>query len=251
MGEPRKVMPWFRFYSEATTDKKLKRVARLADVRFTEVLGVWCIVLSVASESPIRGTLLVSADMPVEDADISELAGQDVSETLQQLRSNGLITVSDGVMSIPNWHKRQYESDLSTPRVQKFRAKTKEETGMKRFSNVSETPPDNRQQITETETETEQQQHALAAISRSVVVVALARAGILSSSHDAILSVNPALTPEDVDAFAEYVKRTNTTRNGNPLTPAWIVSELKAGHRAPEDCYLPPPDPDAQKFVLE
>jgi len=51
--------------------------------------------------------------------------------------------VAEDMRTITNWRKRQFRSDLSTDRVRKYRA-------MKRFGNVSETPPD-----TDTDTDTE------------------------------------------------------------------------------------------------
>ena len=149
-------MPWFRFYSEAMHDTKLRRIARKTGVSFAETFGTWAAILSFASESPQRGKLLLSDGNPVDKDDIEDVTGCNVSETLQQLQSNGMLSVTDGVLTICNWSKRQYESDNSTPRVQKHRAqKAVAGTTEKRYSNVSETPPE-----TETETETEAETEA-------------------------------------------------------------------------------------------
>lgn len=48
-------MQWFRFYTEAISDKKLRRIARDNNECMAYVIGVWTIVLSMASDSPIRG----------------------------------------------------------------------------------------------------------------------------------------------------------------------------------------------------
>ena len=145
-------MPWFRFYSEAVRDTKLRRIARKTDRPFAETVGTWAIILSFASESPQRGQLLLSDGNPVDPDDISDVAGCNADETLQQLQSNGMITVTDGIICVSAWNKRQYESDNSTPRVNKFRDKRRNvaETLHERYSNADVTPPD-----TDTDTDTE------------------------------------------------------------------------------------------------
>jgi len=144
-------MPWFRFYSEAVRDTKLRRIARKTDRPFAETVGTWAIILSFASESPKRGTLLLSDGNPVDPDDISDVAGCNADETLQQLQSNGMITVTDGIICVSAWNKRQYESDNSTPRVNKFRDKRRNvaETLHERYSNADVTPPES-----DTESET-------------------------------------------------------------------------------------------------
>ena len=147
-------MPWFRFYSEAVRDTKLRRIARKTDRPFAETVGTWAIILSFASESPQRGQLLLSDGNPVDPDDISDVAGCNADETLQQLQSNGMITVTDGIICVSAWNKRQYESDNSTPRVNKFRDKQRNvsETLHERYSNADVTPPDT---DTDTDTDTE------------------------------------------------------------------------------------------------
>ena len=83
---------------------------------------------------------------------------------------------------------------------------------------------------------------------KSPVVVAMERIKILSVSHDAILKAFPEVTAADVLAWGVYLENTNTRRNGNPLTPAFVVGELKAQHRAPEDCYVPVEEEDPLTF---
>ena len=63
-----------------------------------------------------------------------------------------MLAQSENTYAVTNWDKRQYASDNSTERVHKHRAKVRntDETPMKRYSSVSETPPD-----TDTDTDTE------------------------------------------------------------------------------------------------
>jgi hypothetical protein len=119
-------MQWFRFYTEAISDKKLKRIARDSDLAMAHVIGIWTIILSMASESPERGKLLISADVPATVDDISDAAGCNVTETFLKLLVTGLVTTDvtdDGhtVYVVAAWDKRQYESDSSAARVRKHR----------------------------------------------------------------------------------------------------------------------------------
>lgn len=146
------MMTWYRFYSEAIRDTKLRRIARKVGSTPAEVVGIWCIVLSFASESPQRGTLLLSDGIPVTEDDIADIAGCSVSETLRELCSIGMVTVLDGMIAVTNWDKRQFGSDCSTLRVQKHRAKH-DVTFQKRYNDVAVTPPDYRLQTTDSEDE--------------------------------------------------------------------------------------------------
>jgi len=145
-------MDWFRFYSETIRDSKIRRVARKAGETPAHVIGVWSVLLSMASESQERGVLLLGND-PVTVDDIEDVTGCNVSVTLQEMVQVGMLSLDGEVYSIAAWDKRQYASDNSTPRVQKYRqgkkqAETLQETLPKRYSNAPETE-------TETETETD------------------------------------------------------------------------------------------------
>lgn len=143
-------MDWFRFYSETIRDGKIRRVARKAGETPLHVIGVWSVLLSIASESQQRGTLLLGND-PVTVDDIEDVTGCNVSETLQEMIQVGMLAFDGEVYSIPAWGKRQYESDNSTPRVQKHRQNKKQsETLQERFRNAPETETE---AYTETETE--------------------------------------------------------------------------------------------------
>jgi hypothetical protein len=145
-------MDWFRFYSETIRDSKIRRVARKAGETPAHVVGVWSILLSLASESQERGVLLLGND-PVTVDDIEDVTGCNVSVTLQEMVQVGMLNLDGEVYSIAAWGKRQYESDNSTPRVQKHRqGKKQSETLPKRYSNAPETEAE-----TEAETETEEE----------------------------------------------------------------------------------------------
>jgi ribonuclease P protein component len=146
-------MQWFRFYTEAISDKKLRRIARDNNESMAHVIGVWTIVLSMASDSPERGKLLISDEVPATIDDINDAAGCNVTATFQKLLVTGLVTVTvtdDGqnVYEVPAWERRQFESDSSATRVRRHRERKKAAqndanvTPAKRYSNAPDTDTD-------------------------------------------------------------------------------------------------------------
>lgn len=152
--------PWYRFYNETLTDRKIMRICRDSGQPKAVVIGAWSIILALASQSPDRGRLLISDDVPFTPDEVQEETGldEDVFNTLiARFMAYGLLEEVDGCWEICNWHKRQPNSDSSTERVRRHRqnkAVTKaqhtesSETLPKRFSNVIDIDTD-----TETETE--------------------------------------------------------------------------------------------------
>ena len=104
-------------------------------------------------------------------------------------------------------------------------------------------------------TEPDQQQQPAAQdeppADKNLVVVALKGIGILESSHAAILKAWPDVTTTDVEAWGIYLDNTRRGRNGNGLTPAFVVNEMKAGRKAPDSCYLVADPDDIPAMVLE
>lgn len=141
MAPPKR--PWFRFYVEALTDPKLRRLT--PDQRW-----VWVAVLGAARQSCDPGRLMLTTDIPMEIIDLAELAGvaqRKASDAIVAMTRLGLVVMEDGAMTVPAWNARQYESDDSTPRSQKHRNGV-DATTMQRPIAVDATPP-------ETETETD------------------------------------------------------------------------------------------------
>ena len=137
--------PWFRFYSEALHDRKLRRLAPAQR-------WLWVAVLCIARQSPIPGFLVVSEREPMHEVDIADLAGMSVKEvtkTLPLFEKSGMIErdANLGCWQVVNFAERQYESDTSTVRTRKHRS-------MKQARNVS-TAHDGTAPETETESETE------------------------------------------------------------------------------------------------
>jgi hypothetical protein len=130
-------MDWFRYYSDDAGSKQLKRAERLMKATRVETMGVWSILLCAASDSPVRGRLMLTSHKPMSIEDIADALDMDEARTLEwlnALRDAEALSNEGGVIVISDWDKRQYASDKSTDRVHKFRENAK------RFSNVSETP---------------------------------------------------------------------------------------------------------------
>lgn len=155
-------MDWFRFYSDAINDRKFRRIAYETQQPVATVLGIWAIVLSIASESPVRGALLIGP-LPANENDVSMAAGCNVSETFQLFCETGLVTQVDGVWCVSAWDKRQYASDASSDRVKAYRERVKsgqngqnppDVTLQERYIDVSVTSPEYRVQSTDNTADT-------------------------------------------------------------------------------------------------
>jgi DnaD/phage-associated family protein len=156
--------PWFRLYSEVLSDRKIQRIVTVTKQPKALIIGVWTTLLSIASDSPERGRLLISEGLPVTLDDISFETGLDTTacqEILKAFTEMNMISVEQGVYEISQWESRQFTSDSSTDRVRKFRDRQKEDVKKggiendgytKRSSNVSVTPPES---DTESESDSE------------------------------------------------------------------------------------------------
>ena len=140
-------MPWFRSYSEILSDRKIVRICRITNQPKVIVVGLWITLLALANDSPERGKLLLTKELPYSIDDIvaeSELPKEDVIKLLDAFRGMDMIN-GKNVIEITNWGKRQFKSDDSTKRVQEFRERqaetlqdTPDETLQKRSETVIE-----------------------------------------------------------------------------------------------------------------
>lgn len=150
-------MEWLRLYTEITNDRKLRRLS-------PPHRWLWITMMCMARKSPVPGVLLLSKNIPanVEDlADEAAISVDDVVSGVEIFKAQDMLQEIDSVYSLINWDKRQFNSDNSTNRVKSWRAK-QSETTMKRFSDVSVTPPD-----TDTDTDTEKDSSAFKGKPRS------------------------------------------------------------------------------------
>lgn len=142
---------WLRLYTDIINDRKIRRLP-------ISYKWIWIIMLCLAKESPEEGKLLLSENIPVNLEDISDYAQLEIEEikkAIEMFKKLNMVHEDGDVYIITNWNKRQYVSDNSTERVRRYRERIKNnETDMKRFRNVSETPPDT-DSDTDTYTDTE------------------------------------------------------------------------------------------------
>lgn len=160
---PRPSRPWFRFYVEAVSDRKLRRLR-------PEHRWLFVACLAAARQSSEPGTLLVGEGSPMDCHDLADFAGMDVRTVragMAALDRAGLIVTSSrgdrGEIAYrsPAFVTRQFESDDVTARTRKHRAtraSAPEGTFQTRSMERSQTVPGTHQR-TETETETETAKH--------------------------------------------------------------------------------------------
>jgi hypothetical protein len=116
--------PWLRLYNETLSDRKIARVCRDTGQPKALVIGVWATLLMLASESPRRGELLISDDLPLSPDEIRDETGLDATAfdaIIAGLASYALIDTSGDAWAICNWEKRQPPSDNSAERVRQHR----------------------------------------------------------------------------------------------------------------------------------
>ena len=159
--------PWFRFYSETLRDRKVEHICRATNQPKALVVGAWATILAIASDSPVRGVLLLTDDIPFTLDDIAGEMGLDITATtgiIDQFVRFQMVHLEGDVYHLTNWDRRQFTSDSSTERVRQHRERQKEalqeaecnsdETLQECDGNLPDTDTD-----TDTESDTEQIQN--------------------------------------------------------------------------------------------
>ncbi len=115
----RPARPWFRFYTEAMGDPKLRTLSPAHR-------WLWVGVLAAARQSPLAGVLLVAEDIPHTIATLADyvaLKERDVDAGMTELQKRGCVERDIlGCWTVPKFQERQYESDNSTKRTRKHRS---------------------------------------------------------------------------------------------------------------------------------
>lgn len=133
----RESMPWFRFYCEAVWDRKLRGLD--PDLRW-----LWVAILAAAGASPVRGTLLLAADVPLVVDDLADAANLPVSRVDAGIRAftdRDMLTVDGGAWVVTHWGERQFASDSSTERSRRSRSNG-DATSQQRSGGVAASPSD-------------------------------------------------------------------------------------------------------------
>lgn len=176
---------WWRAYSSARHDPKVQRLSG-------DAFKAWFNLLCLASEHD--GILPDISDVAYELRRSEEAA----KKLLDDFIERELLDVTDRGVTPHNWNGRQYKSDVSTPRVKRFR---------QRIRNVSETPSE-----TETEPEADTDTEANASVSaRTEARDGRSRTGTRlpddwqPSQAERVFAVDQGLDPESTASrFRDY-----------------------------------------------
>lgn len=104
---------------------KIARAARQTGLSRCLVIGFWTVVMSLANESPRRGELYLSEEVPMEIGEVADAAGVSGDEARAMVDAFcdlGMVRFDDqdGICLV-NWETRNPDSDNVTMRVQKHR----------------------------------------------------------------------------------------------------------------------------------
>jgi hypothetical protein len=125
-------MTWFRIHDELVDDPKIQR---LDPSQFKALINLWCLASANDGVFPPIDEIAFKLRMKPEKA----------RRLLKELREAGLVDDDERGARPHNWNKWQFISDVSTPRVKRFRERRRNVSPA-----VSETAPE-----TEAETEAE------------------------------------------------------------------------------------------------
>lgn len=100
---------WFRWYEGTVEDAKFRHVARLSRVTLRDVIALWAFILEDAAHLDHRGVCERPAQFMAAALDFDDGV---VELILEAMAEAGLIHEPDGPVSVCNWNKRQFESDI-------------------------------------------------------------------------------------------------------------------------------------------
>jgi hypothetical protein len=117
--------PWFRMYREVLGDRKIARICKATGRPKALVLGVWTVILCLAGQSEQTGKLLISAHIPYTVEDIADETSLDIATVQaivdEMIALQMLTREPEGTLVVTHWAERQFESDISTTRVNRHR----------------------------------------------------------------------------------------------------------------------------------
>lgn len=106
---PRAKKPWFRLYGEMVRDVKLRRLT-------PGQRWLWVVILAAASDSPVRGVLMLTEAVPLGWDDLVDASGlklKEVESGTDLMQELDMIDFDSEAKAwfVPQWSERQYESD--------------------------------------------------------------------------------------------------------------------------------------------
>lgn len=221
--------PWLRLYNETLSDRKIARICRDAGQPKALVIGVWATLLMLASESPVRGELLISEDLPLSPDEIRDETGLDADTfdaIIGGLASYALIDTSGPCWAICNWDKRQPASDSSAERVRQHRERQRNVTPplppngnaplQKRYSNVLD-----REEDKDRDKEGEGESGAIAPPPAVPAFAPVPEAVKQQKARRGIVEPEPAVTTT-APAIVRLLNRLTSYWPGEDVTPALV-----------------------------
>lgn len=111
---------WFRWYEGSVEDGKFRVVARESRVTLRDVIALWAFILEDAAHLDHRGVCernedFMSAVLDFEDGEVENI--------LSSMQNVGLISVGYGAITVCNFSKRQFESDIDRTAGERQRRK--------------------------------------------------------------------------------------------------------------------------------
>ncbi len=204
---------WWRAYDEAVRDPKL---ILLTNRQHRAWFNLLCIASANAGRLP--DVSLVAVELRLQRAKARLLLDELIALELFERDDQGFV--------IPhNWSRRQYKSDVSTPRVKRFRNAPR---------NVSETPPENRDRVQSTEKKKEPAPDGAARDFRGDLfgIGLKTLAEITGKTPDSCRSlVGRWLKAVDDEAIHVLGAIENAARNRVADPVAWITRGLQAHQR--------------------
>jgi len=209
--------PWFRFYASVVNDPKVQRLE-------PRLFKTWVNLLCVAAEHdgalPHLSDLAFALRLP-EDA---------LAADYDALVAAGLIDEHDDHVTPHNWSGRQFQSDVSTDRVKRFRDKKRNVS-----ETASETPPDTEQNRTDSEAIASGASAPIATLDPKTILFdrGLAELSRLTDRPPAqlrsVLGRWLKLTGNDAGAILAEIEKCRGSPVADPI--AWIERQLKPQER--------------------
>ncbi len=134
--------PWFRFHVSALDKAKIQKLP-------PSLFKNWVNIICIGTKADLKDGRLPGLEEVSYQLHLSE---KKTEQVLCDLNARNLLDkTGDGWFQLHDWNDWQYEADVSTERVKRFRERQKERKG-RNIETVSETPPE------QSRAETEQKQ---------------------------------------------------------------------------------------------
>lgn len=128
--------PWFKMWSEARSDPKFVAVACDNQIEVVTAFGIWTMLLCIASEAPVRGTLVSASgrNYSIQELDVivgfkGNMGTGDLSSVMESFESLDMIDKDEfGAYRIKHFEERQETREERIDRLNRERQKRYRET---------------------------------------------------------------------------------------------------------------------------